>query len=165
MAPPEASRPRSPSKAETAAQPKKAAKRLGDIAPRQALRTQLQETPRQAEVAELADAADSKSVVLKRRVGSTPTFGTAENKLDSLPPDESSAPQNRVSGQAIGQDPGQRESPRATLIAALTSAIRDAAAAGDLAAARVAHDALGRLLSEPGAGAIVDLNAERERRR
>ncbi|MEP7051882.1 MAG: hypothetical protein ABJB12_16070, partial [Pseudomonadota bacterium] len=24
----------------------------------------------------------SKSVVLKRRVGSTPTFGTAENKLD-----------------------------------------------------------------------------------
>jgi hypothetical protein len=50
-------------------------------------------------------------------------------------------------------------------MAALTNAVRDAAAAGDLAAARVAHDALGRLLSEPRAGAVVDLNAERERRR
>jgi hypothetical protein len=117
-------------------------------------------------VAELADAADSKSVVLNRRVGSTPTFGTAHKKLDSLPPDESSALKNRVSGQAIGQDPGQAvESHRAALIAALSTAVRDAALVGDLAAARVAHDALGRLLSEPGAGAIVDLNAERERRR
>lgn len=32
-----------------------------------------------AEVAELADALDSKSSVLKRRVGSTPTFGTIIN--------------------------------------------------------------------------------------
>ena len=86
----------------TLLQPGRAEKRTRDIAPRQAPRTQLQETPRQAEVAELADAADSKSVVLKRRVGSTPTFGTAENKLDSLPPDESGALENRARGQATG---------------------------------------------------------------
>src|SRR5690606_7467111 len=35
-----------------------------------------------AEVAEPADAADSKSVVPKGRVGSTPTFGTASKRLD-----------------------------------------------------------------------------------
>jgi len=40
------------------------------------------------------------------------------------------------------------------------------AAAYDLAAAPVAHEALRRLLSEPGAPvAVVNLNAERERRR
>jgi len=73
---------------------------------------------------------------------------------------------NLRAGQAIGQDPGQlRESPRSALIAALANAVRDAAAAGDLVAARVAYEALGRLLSEPGTGAVVDLNAERERRR
>jgi integrase len=44
--------------------------------------SQLNEIARQAEVAELADAADSKSVVLIRRVGSTPTFGTAGKWLD-----------------------------------------------------------------------------------
>jgi hypothetical protein len=118
-------------------------------------------------VAELADAADSKSVILNRCVGSTPTFGTAEKKLDSTPAGENERKKNQVTGQAIGQDPGQRgESPRGALIAALTSAVRDAAAAGDLGAARVAHEALGRLLSEPGAAsAVVDLNVERERRR
>jgi len=36
-----------------------------------------------AEVAELADALDSKSSVLKRRVGSTPTFGTNDTKQKS----------------------------------------------------------------------------------
>jgi len=77
-----------------------------------------------------------------------------------------SGSKNLPSGQAIGQIPGQTESPRAALLAALTNAVRDAAAAGDLAAARVAHEALGRLLTEPGsASAVVDLNAERERRR
>jgi hypothetical protein len=117
-------------------------------------------------VAELADAADSKSVVLKRRVGSTPTFGTAENKLDSVLSDESSVPKNRASGQATGQIPGQQVTPRGTLIAALTDAVREAALGGDLTAARVAHEALGRLLSDPAPhGGVVDLNAERDRRR
>jgi hypothetical protein len=37
-----------------------------------------------AEVAELADALDSKSSVLKRRVGSTPTFGTIINGYQGL---------------------------------------------------------------------------------
>ena len=39
-------------------------------------------------------------------------------------------------------------------------------AAGDLHAARVAHDALGRLLAEPapGAATVADLAAERARR-
>jgi hypothetical protein len=44
--------------------------------------------------------------------------------------------------------------------------VRDAALAGDLHAARVAHDALGRLLADPAAGGdVVDLGGERERRR
>jgi hypothetical protein len=51
------------------------------------------------------------------------------------------------------------------LIAALTSAIRDAALAGDLRAARVAYDALGRLLSDAEPGAVVDLSTERDKRR
>lgn len=44
-------------------------------------------------------------------------------------------------------------------MAALANAVRDAAAAGDLAAARVAHEALGRLLNEAGPSAVVDLRA------
>jgi integrase len=43
---------------------------------------QVEENVNEAEVAELADAADSKSVVLKRRVGSSPTFGTAAESLE-----------------------------------------------------------------------------------
>jgi predicted nucleic acid-binding Zn ribbon protein len=45
----------------------------------QARETQV-DTVQKAEVAEQADAADSKSVALKRRVGSTPTFGTMSAK-------------------------------------------------------------------------------------
>lgn len=52
--------------------------------------------------------------------------------------------------------------PRAALVAALTAAVRDATAAGDLECARIAHEALGRLLGaaagEPAP--VVDL-AER----
>ena len=117
-------------------------------------------------MAELADAADSKSVVLKRRVGSTPTFGTAEKKLDSRSPDANDAPKNLPSGQAVGQIPGQQTTPREALVSSLAAAVRDAAIAGDLIAARVAHEALGRLLIEAApASAVVDLSAERERRR
>ena len=86
-------------------------------------------------MAELADAADSKSVVLKRRVGSTPTFGTAhQNGRDSNPASENGLQENRLSG---GQIPGQQVSPREALIGALANAVRDAAIAGDLMAARV----------------------------
>ncbi len=54
-------------------------------------------------------------------------------------------------------------SPRDALVRALTTAIADASAAGDLSAARVALDALGRLLAEPtGAPAtVVDLASRR----
>ncbi|MEI8258144.1 MAG: hypothetical protein WCJ30_20900 [Deltaproteobacteria bacterium] len=53
--------------------------------------------------------------------------------------------------------------PRAALVAALAAAIRDGAAAGDLTLARVAHDALGRLLGTgAGAGAVVDLASRRK---
>jgi hypothetical protein len=57
-------------------------------------------------------------------------------------------------------------SPRARLVAALTEAISAAVAGGDLHAARVAHEALGRLLAEPlpGAVAVADINEERGRR-
>ena len=57
-------------------------------------------------------------------------------------------PESRVDAQAAGQDPGQSESPRGALLAALANAVRDAAAPGDLVAARVAHEAVGRLLIE-----------------
>jgi integrase len=68
-------------------------------------------------------------------------------------------------------DDEQRErapdsSPRRALAVALSDAIRAATVAGDLHAARVAHEALGRLLeeSEPGAPEVADLNSERKRR-
>ena len=59
------------------------------------------------------------------------------------------------------------QSPRARLVAALTEAISAAMAAGDLHAARVAHEALGRLLEEPepGAPVVADLGEERAKRR
>jgi hypothetical protein len=58
-------------------------------------------------------------------------------------------------------------SPRARLIQALSETISAAALAGDLAAARVASDALQRLLAEPEvvAAEVVDLAKERSRRR
>lgn len=55
--------------------------------------------------------------------------------------------------------------PRTVLVRALSEAVRDAAAVGDVATARVAVEALGRLLGEAGvAGAeaeVVDLAARR----
>lgn len=52
------------------------------------------------------------------------------------------------------------------LLAALLDGVRDAAEVGDLAAARVAHEAAGRLLGieASDAGAVVDLDTERRRR-
>jgi hypothetical protein len=114
-----------------------------------------------------ADAGDLKSLdsnIVPVRVREGPPEPKA---AESVPVAQSeSGAEIRPSGQAIGQDHGQQATPRAALMAALTSAVRDAASAGDLAAARVAHEALGRLLSEPGVpGPVIDLNAERERRR
>lgn len=63
-----------------------------------------------------------------------------------------------------GDTPG---TPRDRFVASLAETIREASAAGDLEAARVAHDALGKLLRAPGPGGaapVVDLATEREKR-
>ena len=60
----------------------------------------------------------------------------------------------------------QTAGPRARLIADLSAAMVRAAEAGDLAAARVAHEALGRLLEhvDGDAAEVVELRPWRERR-
>jgi hypothetical protein len=56
-------------------------------------------------------------------------------------------------------------SPRAAILAALSAALPACLAVGDVEAARVAHEAIGRLLGSTGTpAAVVDLAAERERR-
>ena len=59
-------------------------------------------------------------------------------------------------------------SARATLLEQLLTSARDAVAAGDLEAARIAHEAAGKLLATPraeGSGAkVVDLAHERGKR-
>jgi hypothetical protein len=69
-------------------------------------------------------------------------------------------------GNSLGRTGGPAN-PRARLVAALTEVIGAAMAAGDLRAARVAHEELGRLLGEPDpeAPVVTDLNAERARRK
>lgn len=64
------------------------------------------------------------------------------------------------------ETPPPSPSPRARLVANLTETISSATAAGDLHAARVAHEALGRLLAEPEPGApdVADLASERAKR-
>ena len=57
--------------------------------------------------------------------------------------------------------------PRAVLLAALAAALPAALAVGDVEAARVAHEAIGRLLGSAGAaraGDVVDPAAVRARR-
>ena len=124
-------------------------------------------TVTKAEVAELADAADSKSVSSDGvSVQVRPSAPQHESCSIQRRDEQQGASENRPAGQAIGQEPGQREAtPRAALLNALADAVRDAALAGDLHAARVAHEALGRLLVEPATSAVVDLSSERERRR
>ncbi len=59
------------------------------------------------------------------------------------------------------------ESPRATLLAALFDSARRAALAGDLAMARISHEAIGKLLATeaaPTIAPVVDLAEERRRR-
>lgn len=76
----------------------------------------------------------------------------------------------RANADQWRQEPPQptpAESPRTALVRALTAALTVATAAGDLHAARVAHEALGRLLAEPepGAPTVTDLGEERAKRR
>ena len=56
-------------------------------------------------------------------------------------------------------------SPRAELVQSLTNAISAAVAAGDLQVARVAHEALGRLIADGNSAVVVDLATERAKRR
>lgn len=56
-------------------------------------------------------------------------------------------------------------SPRARMAAALTASLAEAMAVGDLEAARIAHDAIGRLLRVGASGdgaAVVDLAGRRK---
>ncbi|WP_437980856.1 hypothetical protein [Sorangium sp. So ce117] len=52
------------------------------------------------------------------------------------------------------------------LLRQLADGMRAALAAGDVEAARIAHETIGRLLGAPGAdaGGVIDLAAERARR-
>lgn len=91
------------------------------------------------------------------------------DKVDQAPPPSDRAGMcANVGRQDDSQDdsPSRPISPRARLVAALTETISAATAAGDLHAARVAHEAIGRLLEEPepGVAGVADLRAERSRR-
>ena len=57
--------------------------------------------------------------------------------------------------------------PRQTLLTSLTDAIRDATGSGDMGAARIAMEALTKLMGEAGtaSGAVVDLAEETRKRR
>ncbi|XXT25329.1 hypothetical protein WME94_27750 [Sorangium sp. So ce429] len=56
--------------------------------------------------------------------------------------------------------------PRTVLLSQLAEGMRAALAAGDVEAARIAHETIGRLLGAPEADAagVIDLAAERARR-
>jgi len=101
--------------------------------------------------------------------GDVPEAASTRNDSRDAPRKDEKAPlgppRNGEVGQAERSNEG-RPSPRAVLVAALVETIGAATVAGDLHAARVAHQALGRLLEEPvpGAASVADLNSERERR-
>ncbi len=67
----------------------------------------------------------------------------------------------------MGNSPNPRDIPRAQLLRALLDTVDAAVEAGDLHAARVAHDTLGRLLDTPAddSNTVADLAAERARRK
>ena len=81
------------------------------------------------------------------------------------PPSDRAGMCANVRGRDDSQDDSSSGpiSPRGRLVASLTETISAATAAGDLHAARVAHEALGRLLAEPepGVAVVADLPAER----
>jgi len=74
------------------------------------------------------------------------------------------SPERGVAAQS-GAPADQRTSPRAALAATLAGHVTELLAGGDLEGAKVASDALARLLgSTSGAGEVVDLEVERRRR-
>ena len=65
-----------------------------------------------------------------------------------------------------GAIPGDGTGARGQTVAVLVEQLRALAEAGDLEAARVVHDAIGRLLGATGnAASVVDLSAARERKK
>jgi hypothetical protein len=65
----------------------------------------------------------------------------------------------------IQVDDSTGTTPRTVMLEQLSRGMTAALAAGDLEAARVAHEAIGKLLGSPGGAAVVDLEVERTRRR
>ena len=91
-------------------------------------------------------------------VGSTPTGATKRNDIGIRGAD-------RAGG--VDADPLSdplREGGRPALVTRLAAELAAATARGDLAAARVLNDALGRLLEERPHGVVVDLQAARDGR-
>ena len=93
------------------------------------------------------------------------------NRMSTSNPAKSGAPDvSRTNGAEPKAGPaeaagGGGASPRAVMLGHLSADMDAAIAAGDVEAARVAHEAIGRLLGSGGTGAhVVDLAAERERR-
>jgi integrase len=93
------------------------------------------------------------------------------NPAISGEPDDSLTKPSAVSTTVAAQPATPSANPRGALLAHLTAGMTAALAAGDLDAAKVAHDAIGRLLggnAQPGMKAegavVIDLDAERERR-
>jgi hypothetical protein len=95
-----------------------------------------------------------------------PLDASAEKFDLARPGDDEKGPVGPARNDTVGQKDDGAISPRTSLVAVLTRAIAAATAAGDLHAARVAHEALGRLLDEPAQGGapVADLRSMRERR-
>jgi len=66
---------------------------------------------------------------------------------------------------APGQSGGKESTPRDRMISSLLAELHEAVEVGDTEAARVAHEAIGRLLGAAGSPApVADLAAERRKR-
>jgi hypothetical protein len=83
----------------------------------------------------------------------------------SATPERHAEPRENTSASRL---PDDSSGPRAALVDALTTACRDAALAGDLTAARIALDALNKILAAAAAGTnaldgaqVVDIDSHR----
>ena len=88
-----------------------------------------------------------------------------EDDAAATPPDHASKLPNPGSANAcVNDSPSTPASPRAALVVALTEAVQAAVAMGEIHAARVAHEALGRLLDDPDRDPdkVTDVRAARE---
>lgn len=96
-----------------------------------------------------------------------PDSKTAQSPEKTATPENPAAPEQSrtdVSG-ASGQSRGNESTPRERMIAGLHAELGEALRLGDTEAARVAHEAIGRLLGTAGSPApVADLAAERRRR-